>query len=46
MLVGAARALALMMGCVWIVLPKVSYREVIVPAITMKETEVPKGRAR
>jgi hypothetical protein len=40
MLAGAAGA-ALMMGCVWIVLPKVSYRDVEIPRVKMADTTVP-----
>src|SRR5271157_3840222 len=41
MLAGAAGA-ALVIGAVWVVLPKVSYREVEVPRVTLRDVEVPK----
>jgi hypothetical protein len=45
MAAGAAGA-ALMMGCVWLVLPKVSTREVIIDRIVQKDIEVPKVTMR
>jgi hypothetical protein len=40
MLAGAAGA-ALVIACVWVTLPKVSYREIEVPRVTMRDVTVP-----
>jgi hypothetical protein len=40
MLAGAAGA-ALVIGCVWVTLPKISYREIEVPRVTMRDVPVP-----
>jgi hypothetical protein len=40
MLAGAAGA-ALVIACVWVTLPKVSYREIEVPKVTMRDVTVP-----
>jgi hypothetical protein len=45
MLAGAAGA-ALVIACVWVVLPKVSYREIEVPKVTMRDVDVPKVTMR
>ena len=44
-LAGAAGA-ALVMGCVWIVLPKISYREIEVPRVTYSPVDVPQITTR
>ncbi len=40
MLAGAVGA-ALVIGAVWVTLPKISYREIEVPRVTMRDVEVP-----
>lgn len=45
MLAGAAGA-ALVIGCVWVTLPKISYREIEVPRVTMRDVTVPNIVAR
>jgi hypothetical protein len=45
MLAGAAGA-ALVVACVWVTLPKISYREIEVPRVTMKDVTVPNITSR
>ena len=40
LLAGAAGA-ALVVGCVWVTLPKISYREIEIPRVTMRDVTVP-----